>query len=70
MAPRSNVQYCCLYDSIPLTACRETKWLREGSQAHEALRQVVLDKSQVYSNRGPCSLLITIQQLAAEEAAF
>ena len=34
----------CPHDPIPSTARRKTKWLKEGSPAHEALKQVVLDK--------------------------
>lgn len=34
----------CPHDPIPSTTRRKTKWLKEGSPAHEALKQVVLDK--------------------------
>ena len=34
----------CPHDPIPSTTRRKTKWLKEGSPAQEALKQVVLDK--------------------------
>ena len=41
----SSVLYnCCPHDPISATARRKTKWLKEGSPAHEALKQVVMEK--------------------------
>lgn len=34
----------CAHDPISPTAKQKTKWLPQGSPAHEALKQVVLDK--------------------------
>lgn len=34
----------CPHDPIPPTARQKTKWLKEGSPAHDALKQVFLDK--------------------------
>ena len=41
----SSILYnCCPHDPISATTRRKPKWLKEGSPAHEALKQVVIEK--------------------------
>ena len=39
-----DVFTCCAHEEIPVDKARQKKWLSKGSKAHNALKEIILDK--------------------------